>query len=135
MKKVRFDDEILIRNENNVKWDDIIGILDKEDDLGIGINTVDDKYRREIESLFEQNYKNFKGITIPIKHEVNIRMKTDKIVNSKPRRLSWAERVIVRDTIEEMLKEGIIQESESEYSSPIVLVKKKEWEDENVRRL
>lgn len=43
----------------------------------------------------------------------------------KPRRLSFKEKEAVKQILEDLLQDGIIQKSNSEYSSPIVLVHKK----------
>lgn len=48
---------------------------------------------------------------------------------SKPYKISTKEREFINDQIEEMLKYGIISHSQSPYSSPIVLVKKKGEKD------
>ena len=56
---------------------------------------------------------------------LNINLNTDKQIRYRPYRLSIYERQIVKDKISEMLQAGIIKESQSEYASPIVLVKKK----------
>uniref|UniRef100_V5FZU9 Retrovirus-related Pol polyprotein n=1 Tax=Anoplophora glabripennis TaxID=217634 RepID=V5FZU9_ANOGL len=42
-----------------------------------------------------------------------------------PYRLSLNERAIVREKVNELLDSGIVRESQSEYASPVVLVKKK----------
>lgn len=45
---------------------------------------------------------------------------------SRPRRLSFDEKKKLKDILDDWLHRGIIRESESEYASPIVLVKKKD---------
>lgn len=60
---------------------------------------------------------------------MNIRLNSDIPVNYRPYRLSYAETLRVRDIIADLLKTGIIRESESEYASPILLVKKKDGSD------
>lgn len=77
------------------------------------------------ENIFEKYYTNYKGVVNPVVHEVKIKVKNDKIIYSKPRRMSWEERKIVKESVEDMLKEGVIRESDSEYASRIILVKKK----------
>ncbi|CAH1969923.1 unnamed protein product [Acanthoscelides obtectus] len=57
--------------------------------------------------------------------ELKIDLLSDKPIIHRPYRLSEFERGIVRDKISDLLEGGIIRESSSNYSSPIVLVKKK----------
>ena len=51
--------------------------------------------------------------------------KTDNPIYYKPYRISHKEREAVRSKIDNMLKAGIIRHSNSDYASPIVLVRKK----------
>lgn len=55
---------------------------------------------------------------------MNIKVTTDKPVNKKPYRLAHSEREIVNKKVDELLEAKIIQESQSEYASPIILVRK-----------
>lgn len=57
--------------------------------------------------------------------EIEIQLKDDKPVTYKPYRLSIQERQCVREIVDDLLDNGIIQESHSPYASPIVLVKRK----------
>lgn len=56
---------------------------------------------------------------------MNIRVRDETPIYSTPRRLAKVETEFVTKQIEEWLSEGIIVPSTSEFSSPIVLVKKK----------
>lgn len=58
--------------------------------------------------------------------KLNIRMKTNKIINYRPYRLAPIEREKVKQIIDDLIKKNIIQESESEFASPVLLVKKKD---------
>ncbi|CAK1597383.1 unnamed protein product [Parnassius mnemosyne] len=61
---------------------------------------------------------------------LEIRLKNpDKYVERRPYRLSPVEREKVRTIVNELLKHSIIRESKSPYSSPIILVKKKNGDD------
>lgn len=60
---------------------------------------------------------------------MNIRLKSDTHINYRPYRLSYAETLRVRDIVKELLDKGIVRESESDYASPILLVKKKDGTD------
>lgn len=57
--------------------------------------------------------------------EMSIKLTEDKVINYKPNRLSFHERDIVKDIIDNLLKAGIIETSKSPFASPVVLVKKK----------
>lgn len=57
--------------------------------------------------------------------EMNIVLKHEQPIYSRPRRLSFADREALRDILDGLLSEGIIRPSDSPYASPIVLVKKK----------
>ncbi|CAK1579474.1 unnamed protein product [Parnassius mnemosyne] len=56
---------------------------------------------------------------------MHINLTTDKPINRKPYRLAYTERDIVAKKIKELLEGNIIRESNSEYASPIILVRKK----------
>lgn len=49
-------------------------------------------------------------------------------ISFRPRRLSYEEKNVVKDVIEELLARDVIQPSKSPYAFPIVLVKKKNGE-------
>lgn len=62
--------------------------------------------------------------------ELEIRLKdSTKCVERRPYRLSPIEREKVRDMVKELLEHNIIRESKSSFSSPIILVKKKNGKD------
>lgn len=58
--------------------------------------------------------------------KMHIHTTTNQPVYCKPYRLSHKESEIVNEKVEDLLEAGIIRESMSEYSSPVVLVKKKD---------
>lgn len=60
--------------------------------------------------------------------EMNIKLNDSTPVTYKPYRLPFTERAKVREIVDELLDNGIIRESQSAYSSPIVLVRKKNGE-------
>lgn len=61
---------------------------------------------------------------------LEIRLKNpDKFVERRPYRLSQVEREKVKEIIKELIENDIVQESKSPYSSPIILVKKKNGDD------
>lgn len=57
--------------------------------------------------------------------QMNIKLTTDQPVYRQPYRLSHKEQEIVQTKVRELLDAGIIKESESNYASPVILVKKK----------
>lgn len=62
--------------------------------------------------------------------EVQVRLVyPSKFVQRRPHRLSVEEKLIVRDKAHELLKAGIIRPSCSPFSSPALLVKKKDGQD------
>ncbi|KAK9720746.1 RNase H-like domain found in reverse transcriptase [Popillia japonica] len=60
--------------------------------------------------------------------KMRIVLKDDVPVRSKPRRLSYSEQKAVNEIIHDLLQKNVIRPSSSEYSSPIVLVPKKNKE-------
>lgn len=60
---------------------------------------------------------------------MSIKLTSTIPVNYRPYRLSLPEILRVRKIIQELLDKKIIRESESEYASPILLVKKKDGSD------
>lgn len=61
--------------------------------------------------------------------EMHINVTSDVPVTYRPYKLSIAEKLKVREIINDLLQKNIIRESQSEYSSPIILVKKKDGSD------
>lgn len=59
---------------------------------------------------------------------LTINLNDNKPFSYRPYRMSRTEQNIVKDIVEELLLHGIIRESDSEYSSPVLLVKKKNGE-------
>lgn len=57
--------------------------------------------------------------------EMEIKTSTEKPVYCKPYRLSFKENEIVQHKVNELVSADIVRESQSEYASPVVLVKKK----------
>ena len=70
------------------------------------------------------------GSTQLVEHKIQLTDSTP--IKSKPYKVSPKERQIIEEQITEMLEQGVIRPSQSPYSSPIVLVKKK-GEKEKVR--
>lgn len=60
---------------------------------------------------------------------MEIRLNSEVPVNYRPYKLSVDEKLRVRNIIKDLLDKGIIRESQSDFASPIILVKKKNGED------
>ncbi|KAJ8705933.1 hypothetical protein PYW07_010710 [Mythimna separata] len=61
--------------------------------------------------------------------QLNIRLKTNKVIHYRPYRLAPIEREKVKQIIDDLIQKKIIRESESEFASPVLLVKKKDGND------
>jgi len=101
-----------------------------KDDESIDIDPkLSDKDRCELNEIIRLNYLNLSNIpAIQHSYEMRLRLKSEEPVRSVPRRLSYQEKKEVDLKIDELLKKGFIRESNSPYSSAIVLVKKKSGE-------
>lgn len=60
---------------------------------------------------------------------MEIKLNSDAPVHYRPYKLSANEKAGVRGIVNDLLSKGIIRESQSEYASPIILVKKKDGSD------
>lgn len=63
--------------------------------------------------------------TLEIEYQNKIALKSDKPIRFCPRRLTYYEREITNKIVSDLLAKGSIKSSKSEYSSPIVLCRKK----------
>lgn len=61
--------------------------------------------------------------------EMHIKLNNDTPVVYRPYKLSHQEKLTVREIVRDLLDKKIIRESQSEYASPIILVKKKDGSD------
>lgn len=94
--------------------------------LIVGDNEETVKFREEILRAYQTNYcikKSDYGKAVQF--TASIRLREEKYYNVSPQRLCHAERKVVESIVAEWLDKGIIRESDSPYSSRIVLVKKK----------
>lgn len=57
---------------------------------------------------------------------LKIKLKSDKNINYRPYRLAPVEREKVKAIVDDLLRAGIIRESDSSYASPVLLVKKRD---------
>lgn len=104
-----------------------------QDDKIVDLSHIKDEcVKKEIKCLIRE-YKPKKEKEVDIKMSILV---SDNIpVTQNARRLSVAEKAEVDRQIHMWLKEGIVQPSCSDYASPIVLVKKKERRNKDLRRL
>ena len=83
--------------------------------------------RAEVEALLEEHsdvMRNYPGRTMLAEH--HIRTGDSRPVRLPPYRLPHAYRETVKKELQDMLQQGIIEPSSSEWSAPVVLVKKKD---------
>eukprot|EP00117_Sycon_ciliatum_P034902 scpid20142/ scgid26552/ Retrovirus-related Pol polyprotein from transposon 17.6; Protease; Reverse transcriptase; Endonuclease len=83
------------------------------------LRTLVEQYR----CVFAMNMSEL-GRTDVLKHE--IRTSCDGPVYEPARRLPWSSRETCRKLVDDMLEQGVIEESVSPWSSPVVLVRKKD---------
>lgn len=93
-------------------------------DIGDDKNTLN--FKTKIIDLFKQCYVDREKTEKPlITHCVSIKLKENKVFSCNPKRLSQFERIELNQIIKDYLEQGIIRESESNYSCKVVLTKKK----------
>lgn len=130
------ESEIKIRNcdcKGDIDFDEMIMSIDtcnevEEMNLKIG-DDVSHKLRIATEIIFRKTYLEMPR---PAEPEVRVEMKINvdniKPFNCPPRRLSYAEKQELQKILDDLLENGVIRVSESEFASPIVLVRKKSGE-------
>lgn len=87
---------------------------------------VDEQIQQEIEAVINQS-KNETPNHVTT-GELTIQIKDTTPVAYRPRPLAYSERQKLKEIIKQQLQDGVIQNSQSEYASPIVLVKKRNGE-------
>lgn len=111
------------KNDNDEMVPYIYKIDVCENTADVGLSHIRNPlYRDEIESMIKQYNPE---VTKDVDIETKIILKDDTPVAYRPRRLSPSEKQEVDQQLKEWQKDGIIRPSNSEYASPIVLVKKK----------
>ncbi|CAG9830104.1 unnamed protein product [Diabrotica balteata] len=115
--------------ENKNIGNDILHIdyVDKNEiniDINPNLNNLD---RQKLVDIFMTDYVNPERPNEPMtKCEMKIVVDPNHVpFYNKPRRLSYAEKNAVQEIINDLLDKDIVRKSNSEYSSPIVLIKKK----------
>nr|XP_029732867.1 uncharacterized protein K02A2.6-like [Aedes albopictus] len=118
---------------NNVKVDVLVfkGIDDacmisESLDLDVGDDETTRRYKGEMESLLKRSYFDRPKASVrPVPYKAGIRLKEDKVFTATPQRLSAFEKRELDKIVEDLLEQGIIRESESPYTSRVVLTRKK----------
>jgi len=83
----------------------------------------------KFKEIYVKHYKEPNRPSDPkVKAEAHIILKTNQPIQFGPRRLAYAEKEKVRAIINDLSERGIVRESSSEYTSPIVLTRKKNGE-------
>lgn len=117
-------DTMLMREVVSIEEELYLG--NQEITLEVGDTNETMKFEKEITQLFIDNYLDREKPAEPlVRMEVEIKLKDEKPFHARPRRLSNFERNEVRIMVQDMLDSNIIRESESEYTSNIVLTRKK----------
>lgn len=122
------DDEFLLHNiVGNV--DELCAMMDSDEndlDLDIGDSNETKNCSNLFIEIFRENYlERSKPIEPVYKHKSEIRLKENKFFNSTPQRLSYFEKQELDKIIDDLLRKQIIRESESPYSSRVVMCRKK----------
>ncbi|XP_024892049.1 uncharacterized protein K02A2.6-like, partial [Temnothorax curvispinosus] len=122
------DDESKTTTED-ANWAEVlcIGVQDneeKEAKAQVTLNHVENSNIRECVRKLVEDYQPRKIKDSGVK--MRLILKDEIPVHQNPRRLSAEQRNAVRKIIDEWIEKGIIRPSNSEYASPIVLVKKKD---------
>ncbi|KAK9744220.1 Reverse transcriptase (RNA-dependent DNA polymerase) [Popillia japonica] len=108
-----------------------IDIESCQTELNLEVNPdVDCQYKNEVKSIISNCMSVVDKKLEPFHSSVKMKiaLKDQNPIRSKPRRLSYFEKGVVDKIVEDLLEKQIIRPSTSEYSSPIVLVPKKNKE-------
>lgn len=99
---------------------------DMKSKIGDGLTNLQKEYLYDL--LLQFNHC-FSGSSMELGNcevEMTIKLTQEKVINYKPYRVSFYEREIIKNIVTELLEANIIEESRSSYSSPVLLVKKKD---------
>ena len=92
--------------------------------IGEGLDLDQTKHLTGLLEKYKDVFSDVPGKTNAI--ECSIKLTTDKYINSKPYPIPYASRNIMQKEIDNMLHLGIIEPCNSPYSSPLILVPKKD---------
>lgn len=110
---------------------DTVMAVQSEPSIPINTPLVDDQLQKllEIVNHFSKFFISGTATSTVKTGCMSIKLNSNTPVYYRPYRLSHAETLRVREIIKDLLDKGIIEESDSEYASPILLVKKKDGSD------
>ncbi|KAI4473033.1 hypothetical protein M0804_015511 [Polistes exclamans] len=122
-KDRRSEEEVVISQIMNIEINDSTD--DQTTELDINPEIAVEK-QNELKEILKVNYLSAPRPEKPkISMELKLTLQEHQPFHFSPRRLSFVEKNQVREIIGDLLERGIIRPSESDYASPIVLVKKK----------
>ena len=130
MSNVSIVTECDMKEEDNESFSTIVlpPLVATKNANDVGINTELDASQiadaRSVLCDFNEIFSDLPGCTDTVEHEIELL--NDKPVKMKPYALPFHAEDVVKREVDNMLKMGIIKESNSPYASPIVLVKKKD---------
>ncbi|XP_022160829.1 uncharacterized protein LOC111026944 [Myzus persicae] len=127
--------EIEIKRSDIISFNEILNleILNiKNDSIDLRLDhTLPEHIRVNMNNIYRQFYldnTNEQDNEPLVSEPLQIVLKSQDVFSFQPRRLSYYEKNKLQEIINSLLENGVIRESNSEYSSPIVLVKKKSGE-------
>ncbi|GBM30936.1 Retrovirus-related Pol polyprotein from transposon 297 [Araneus ventricosus] len=94
-------------------------------------NEVELNIRPDVPNIFKDKVQQSILNYVPNKTKttdvgLNILVKSNEPISHQPRRLPFSEKKIVQSQVAEWLEQGIVEPCSSEYSSPVVIVRKKD---------
>lgn len=124
--KFSIDDEFVCSDWSVFKGIDDACMISESLDLDVGDDETTRRYKGEMESLLKRSYFDRPKASVrPVPYKAGIRLKEDKVFTATPQRLSAFEKRELDKIVEDLLEQGIIRESESPYTSRVVLTRKK----------
>lgn len=93
------------------------------------LSHLDIELQQQIIKIFEKHITILNETGTVTTGELTLRLTSDKVINYRPYRLAPCEKEKVKTIIQNLLDNEIIRESESPFSSPVILVKKKDGTD------
>lgn len=129
-----FDSLEINFKEDRDTMDDMVSILnieyDSDKELRVDINAdINLEVKKQVHELFKKYDDNYKlGKEPEVDYEMKINLTQYEPFSTVPRPLSYEEKDRLMPIIDELLSKKTIRHSDSEFCSPIVLVKKKNGE-------